>query len=257
MVCPGGGGKGRVPGSLESHGNGHSPQHKDQARGCALTHGEGALDRQLHGNGRHREAKEPQQRADGGQHDGLSLQLRHLDSKPHRPAAQESGVPQPEPQALPSPVGGRAVPGLERPQRPHHSRDTPAGAPGSEWVWVSVMANLPAAPPLGHPTLTLCKVVSAQEDSYHSKGHAGQRRQTEADLDGLGEVLGPVHVQAQSHCPQDSKHNEESPAEARKFLEGRGHLVHYLNPSVPRSDKGQTLGEVKGSLALSVFVAAF
>lgn len=34
-------------------------------------------------------------------------------------------------------------------------------------------------------------------------------------------MLGSVHVQAKSQGPQDPKHNEESPAEARKFLEGK------------------------------------
>lgn len=41
-------------------------------------------------------------------------------------------------------------------------------------------------------------------------------------------MLGPVHVQAKRPRPQDPKRNEESPAEACKFLEEerrRGHPV--------------------------------
>lgn len=34
-------------------------------------------------------------------------------------------------------------------------------------------------------------------------------------------MLGPVHIQAKRQRPQDPKHDEQSPTEARKFLQKR------------------------------------
>lgn len=109
--------------------------------------------------------KKPSSEQTCGQYDGLSLQLGHSGQQAAQAGRQDSGVPQPDPSPAAGPCRGQwAVPGLERPQCPHHSRDTLAGTPGSEWVWVSVKWPNPAAPPWGHPT-HLCKAASAQEDS--------------------------------------------------------------------------------------------
>lgn len=64
-------------------------------------------------------------------------------------------------------------------------------------------------------------MVLVQGGSYQGKGHTHHGGQTEANLDSFSEVLGPVHIQAENQRPQDPKHNEESPAKACKFLEGK------------------------------------
>lgn len=71
----------------------HSPQDEHQTCRRTLAYREGALDCQLHGDRRHREAEEPEQRADGSQSDCLSPQLGHLGSKSHR--SRQSDTPQP------------------------------------------------------------------------------------------------------------------------------------------------------------------
>lgn len=175
---------------------GHSPQHEDQARGRALAHREGALDHQLHGHGCHREAEEPEQRADGSQCDGLSPQLGHLGGECR---GWPSGSPQPRPGA-----SGPLSPGP--PQRQ------------GLLCW--------AAPPR-HPGVSAAR--SRLSGTHQGEGHADHRGQAEANLDGFREMLRPVHVQAKRQRPEDPKHDEQSPAEARKFLQkrpGRGVIGH-------------------------------
>lgn len=121
----------------------HSPQHEDQARSRTLTHREGALNGQLHGNGCHRETKEAKQRADGSQREGLSLQLRHLGgSEPHR------GMGHPDP-ARPctstlSELSGGQGQGTGEPIPP---RDHSSG----QKVEISALTQLPAALPQSTP----------------------------------------------------------------------------------------------------------
>lgn len=78
LLCGLGRGEGRVSGPPGKQWEMDSPQHEEQACGCTFTHRERALHSQLHGDRSHREAKEPKQRADGSQRNGLSLQLGHL-----------------------------------------------------------------------------------------------------------------------------------------------------------------------------------
>lgn len=61
---------------------------------------------------------------------------------------------------------------------------------------------------------------SAPGDSHQGKGHTGHGGKAETYLGGLREALGPIHIQAENQSPQDPKHDEEGPAEAREPLEG-------------------------------------
>lgn len=77
-------------------------------------------------------------------------------------------------------------------------------------------------------------MVLVQGDSYQRKGHADYGGQTEANLDNFSELFGPVHIQAENQCPQDSKHNEESPTKACKFLEDRrSEMPHHWVTVIP------------------------
>lgn len=93
--------------------------------------------------------------------------------------------------------------------------DCPGSTPaGRAWTlfWPGCQLPTRAAP-------SPCGVVLARGDTYQGKGHTDHRGQTEADLDGFREVLGPVYVQAKNQRPQDPKHDEQSPTEACKLLE--------------------------------------
>lgn len=81
-----------------------------------------------------------------------------------------------------------------------------------------------------------------QGDSHQGKGHADHGGQTEANLDSFSEVFGPVHIQAENKCPQDSKHNEESPAKACKFLEDRRSAApHHRGMVIPGSQEKEPI----------------
>lgn len=72
-------------------------------------------------------------------------------------------------------------------------RATPVGRAWTreEWRLFQLSCQLPTP-------LPPCRVISAPGDSHQGKGHADHRGETEADLDGFSEMLGPVHVQAEN-----------------------------------------------------------
>lgn len=85
-------------------------------------------------------------------------------------------------------------------------------------------------------------MVLVQGDSHQGKGHADHGGQTEANLDSFSEVFGLVHIQAENQCPQDSKHNEESPAKACKFLEDRrSAALHHWGMVIPGSQEKEPI----------------
>lgn len=91
-------------------------------------------------------------------------------------------------------------------------------------------------PTLGAP-LPHLQMALARGDSHHSKGRTGHGGQAESNLEGFSEALGLVYIQPENQCPQDPKHNEESPTQACKFLEER-------RPGTQSLAFGDPLGEV-------------
>lgn len=78
------------------------------------------------------------------------------------------------------------------------------------------------------------------------KGHADYGGQTEANLDNFSELFGPVHIQAENQCPQDSKHNEESPAKACKFVGVALHTKDLLQENREAGEDADAASETHG-----------